>query len=257
MRFLPVFPLFFLLGCQAPKCPYPQQEKAIILNVFPHNPDSFTQGLYTEKGRFYESSGWYVDSFLHSYTLGKSTQKKALLPGFFAEGLTLYQNQLYLLSWRKREAYSFNPQTLKKRQTFRLTTEGWGLTHNQDSLILSDGTLDKLYFLKPQDFSIKKELEVKEQELPVFNLNELEWIDGLIYANIWHTNDIVKISPKTGCVVARVDASELARNEKRTPGHVAHSEHVLNGIAYDQATKKLYLTGKKWKSIYQVKIIPR
>lgn len=225
-----------------------------------HKASLFTQGLVLDQDIFYESSGLYGRSMLVSYPksepLGKwipittpFSQKKALSSRYFAEGLTLFDNKLYLLTWQEGTVFVYDKTnfTLLKQMTY--SGEGWGLTHTDNALIRSDGS-NRLYFHDPENFKITKTINVLEQGRPVHKLNELEFINGFIWSNVWHEDRLVRINPDNGTVVGSVDLSTLVAHVD-----VANSESVLNGIAYDEQQDALWITGKNWPSMYKIKVI--
>ena len=229
-----------------------------ILAERSHKPSLFTQGLLIKDNYFYESSGLYNKSLLVSYPVAEPastwakmtapfTQKQALPDRFFAEGLTLLNNKLYLLTWQEGELFVYDAAHFTLLNTLYYKGEGWGLATDGKSLIRSDGSAT-LYFHNSENFAVEKTLQVSLNKNPVTNLNELEYFEGFIWANIWHDNRIVKINPTTGEVTAVLDLSELVKKL-----HLADSESVLNGIAYDSAKKAIWVTGKQWPKMYLIK----
>jgi len=223
-----------------------------------HDPALFTQGLLIDGGFFYESSGLYGRSLLVRYPVKPSfaersrntpqwSQVKKIPNRHFAEGLTLLDDYLYLLTWQEQTLLVYNKTTFKLEKQFSYQGQGWGLTYDGSSLIRSDGS-STLFFHKPDDFSVVKTLKVTENGFPLALLNELEYIDGKIWANIWYEDRIVEINPTSGHVEGSVDLSALAKINK------SNSEHVLNGIAWDEATKTIWITGKMWPNLYQITI---
>jgi len=240
--------------------PLPVKYTYQVLAERGHNTRLFTQGLVLDQGTFYETSGLYGRSMLVSYPetepLGKwirkatrFNQQKALAPRYFAEGLTLFDNKLYLLTWQEGTVFVYDRAdfTLLKQMTY--SGEGWGLAHTDDALIRSDGS-HRLYFHAPEDFAITKTIHVLEQGRPVQKLNELEFINGFIWANVWHEDRLVQIDADNGTVVGSLDLSALVARVD-----VASSESVLNGIAYDATQDALWITGKNWPSMYKIKLI--
>jgi glutamine cyclotransferase len=230
-----------------------------IITERTHKPILFTQGLQLENNYFYESSGLYGKSMLVTYPLAepKSTWAKLSAPftikrdlptQSFAEGLTILHNKLYLLTWQEGTLLIYDKTNLNYLASLHYQGEGWGLTNDGKQLIRSDGS-DTLYFHNPEDFSIAKSLKVRDGNQVVSQLNELEFVDGFIWANIWHNDRIVKIDPATGAVVNEVNLAELRQKLKLTD-----SEHVLNGIAWDQEKKAFWVTGKNWPKMFLVKI---
>lgn len=224
-----------------------------------HKPILFTQGLQLENGFFYESSGLYGKSMLVTYPLGEPastwaklsapfTKKYSLPAEFFAEGLTILDNKIYLLTWREGRLLIFDKAGLTHLKTLNYQGEGWGLTHNGKQLIRSDGS-NKLYFHNPDDFSTIKTLPIKDGQQAVAQLNELEFVDGFIWANIWHSDQIIKIDPATGSVVGKVDLAEVRKKLNLT-----NNEQVLNGIAWDKEKNAFWVTGKNWPKMFLIKI---
>lgn len=224
-----------------------------------HKPTLFTQGLQLDNGFFYESSGLYGKSMLVSYPVAEPagtwaklsapfTQRFSLPDNLFAEGLTILNDKLYLLTWQEGTLLIFDKTTLTPEKNLRYEGEGWGLTNDGKQLIRSDGS-NNLYFHTLDDFSVTKTLPIKDENQPVAQLNELEFVDEFVWANIWHSDHIVKIDPATGAVVNYLDLSELRKKMKLTD-----SEQVLNGIAWDKHKKAFWVTGKNWPKIFLIKV---
>jgi glutamine cyclotransferase len=225
-----------------------------IVHTYPHDPDAFTQGLIYHDGVLYESTGLWGRSSLRKVALetGKVLQTSQLDDKYFGEGITLWQDQLVQLTWKTNRGFVYNLQTFEKLKDFTYATEGWGITHDEDKLIMSDGS-DTLYFLNPQTFERIGVLPVRDQNnKPVANLNELEYINGEIFANIWYTNKLARISPKTGQVLGWIDLTGL--NPVSFSGD--NSQAVLNGIAYDEKGKRLFVTGKLWPKLFEIELMP-
>ncbi|HXW93078.1 MAG TPA: glutaminyl-peptide cyclotransferase [Terriglobales bacterium] len=225
-----------------------------IVHVFPHDPSAFTQGLVYAEGHLYESTGLNGQSSLRMVDLstGQVLQRYNLPNEYFGEGLTDWGSQLIQLTWRNSVAFVYDRFSFSLRNTFHYGGEGWGLTHDQRSLILSDGSAT-LRFLNPESFREVKRISVHDgQGNPVQNLNELEYIHGEIYANVWQTDKIVRISPQTGRILGWVDLAGLM-DQRELPDPDA----VLNGIAYDAKGNRLFVTGKLWPKLFEIKVIPR
>jgi len=225
-----------------------------IVNTYPHDRGAFTQGLVFSDGFFYESTGLYGRSSLRKVepATGRVLQIEALPPGFFAEGLALWQDSLVQLTWQSGVGFVYDRQTFDLERNFSYATEGWGLTHDGSRLILSDGTAT-LYFLNPTTFEKIGQIEVRAGGAPVAMLNELEYVNGKVYANIWQTNKIAVIDPTDGRVTGWIDLTGLL-----TPAQAAGATvDVLNGIAYDVATKRLFVTGKLWPLLFEIELIPK
>lgn len=221
-----------------------------ILETLPHNTDSFTQGLLYYQGMLYESTGLYGQSSLQQLDARTgSVQKTLAVPSVFAEGLARWQNRLIQLTWQHNTAFIYTISDFSPVGTFHYDTEGWGLTADRHHLIMSDGS-NVLTFRDPFSFTVERTLHVTFQGEPVRRINELEYIDGLIYANIWYQDHIVQIDPGSGEIVGIVDATPLINMQPHLD-----AESVLNGIAYNPDTKTIYLTGKKWPKIFEVTLV--
>jgi glutamine cyclotransferase len=221
-----------------------------IVSVRSHDPDAYTQGLQWTAGRLFESTGQYGQSTLRELepTTGNILRKRPLAKSVFGEGLTVLNQELWLITWKENTAYVFEPDTFKPLRTHSYQGEGWGLTNDGKHLIMSDGS-STLKFINPQNFSILKTLDVQDGKSPVKNLNELEWVDGQIFANIYLTDKIVRISPQDGQVTGWLDLAGL-RNQLTQPNHA----EVLNGIAFMKSSGHLLVTGKYWPQLFEIKI---
>ena len=221
-----------------------------IVSVRSHDPDAYTQGLQWTAGRLFESTGQYGQSTLRELepTTGNTLRKRPLAKSVFGEGLTVLNQELWLITWKENTAYVFEPDTFKPLRTHSYQGEGWGLTNDGKHLIMSDGS-STLKFINPQNFSILKTLDVQDGKSPVKNLNELEWVDGQIFANIYLTDKIVRISPQDGQVTGWLDLAGL-RNQLTQPNHA----EVLNGIAFVKSSGHLLVTGKYWPQLFEIKI---
>ena len=221
-----------------------------VVNIFPHDPEAFTQGLVFNDGALLESTGLERQSTLRRVELqtGKVLKKIDVAPYFFAEGITLMGGKIYQLTWKGEKGFVYDPQTFEKTGEFPYTGEGWGLTHDADSLILSDGS-NKIRFIDPSNYSVRRVISVTDGARPVMELNELEYVKGEIYANVWHQNRVARIDPQTGQVKGWIDFSGLLK-----PGDVTDEEAVLNGIAYDEAGDRLFVTGKLWPKLFEVRL---
>jgi glutamine cyclotransferase len=221
-----------------------------LVNVYPHDPNAFTEGLAYEDGALYESTGLYGQSTLRHTELktGKMTQQYTLPNNLFGEGLTIYKNTLIQLTWLQHTALVYDKNTLNPLKEFNYPTEGWGLTSNGTHLIMSDGTAN-LYYLNPETFQPVKTLQVHDEN-PITQLNELEYIKGEIYANIWHDRRIARIDPNTGQLKGWIDLSHIVDYNTLDP------ENVLNGIAYNPEDNTIYVTGKRWPQLFEIRLIP-
>lgn len=222
-----------------------------IVHTYPHDPKAFTQGLIFVEGHLYESTGLNGRSSLRLVDLvsGNILQKHDLAHEFFGEGVTDWGNTLIQLTWTSHKAFVYDRFSFSLLKTMSYEGEGWGLTHDETQLILSDGT-PILRFLDPKSFRVMRRLKVIDQSgRAMENLNELEYVRGEIYANIWQTDEIIRISPRTGKVLGRVNLKEII-DKRELQGEGA----VLNGIAYDHAGDRLFVTGKLWPKLFEIKI---
>ena len=221
-----------------------------IVNRFPHRPTAFTQGLIIKGDTLIESSGGYGKSLLSKVSLesGEVLAEQVMPSSIFAEGVTLLEGALYQLSYRRGVLMVYDADTLQLKKQHRYSGEGWGLTHDGKRLIMSDGS-DTLKYMNAQNFEEIRRISVTENGLPLKYLNELEWVDGKIYANVWLRNKIVIINPRTGVVNAYLDLKELLEEVRATT-----KTGVLNGIAYDTENNKLYVTGKNWPTLFEIEI---
>jgi len=220
-----------------------------VVDTFPHDTSSYTQGLLIYKGEMYEGTGNKGRSHLMKVDLksGKATKKIALDGKFFGEGVTILRDTVYQLTWQENVVFVYTLPDFKKVKEFRLNTDGWGLTNDGSSLIVSDGT-SNIYYYDPATFTLQRTQAIVESGQPAYNLNELEMIDGYLFANQYLTPNILKIDLNTGMVVAKLNMEKLvSRAASLNP-----AGDVLNGIAYDSTTKKIYVTGKLWPELYQV-----
>jgi glutamine cyclotransferase len=183
---------------------------------------------------------------------GKPEITKDLPPDFFGEGVTVLNDTLYQLTWQNKVVLVYTVKDMKKVREFSINTEGWGITNDGKNLIVSDGS-SNLYYYEPATFRLLRTQSVTMDETPVSNLNELEFINGFVYANQWQTPYILKIEPSSGIVQARLDFSDLvSRVQAKIPGHDTGTDATLNGIAYNDSTDKIYITGKYWPELYEV-----
>jgi glutamine cyclotransferase len=221
----------------------------VITATLPRDSTAFTQGLFCHEGRLYESHGLYGHSGLLVIDAKNGSTLKQIdcAPEIFAEGCTEFNGAMIQLTWREQTAYVYGLPDLDKRNTLTYAGEGWGLTSDGTRLYMSDGS--DTITVRSNDFTIVKKLPVHAGGMPVNRLNELEWVRGELYANIWYSDKIVAIDPKSGRALRFIDCAELIRREQPRS-----EDHVLNGIAFDPATGLLYLTGKKWRNIYLVKV---
>lgn len=223
-----------------------------LVAAYPHDPEAFTQGLVVADGVMYEGTGQNGGSSLRQVDLrtGRVQRMIPLDQAYFGEGIAVLGDKLYQLTWKNRVAIVYDLATLSPVSSFRYSGEGWGLASDGQQLIMSDGTAT-LRFVDPKTFEVKRRVTVKGRTGQVDKLNELEVVNGEIYANIWYSDRIVRISPKTGEVLGWIDLSTLWPQSRRPS-----REHVLNGIAYDADQKKLFVTGKNWPQLYEIEIAP-
>ena len=221
-----------------------------IVNSYPHDPNAFTQGLVFKDGVIFEGTGLYGQSTIRRVNLetGNVTQLFKLDDNFFGEGITIFENKIIQLTWKSKIGFVYDVETFELLDEFEYNTEGWGITHNESSLIMSDGT-STLYFINPDTYQIVDNIKVYDKE-PVTFLNELEYINGSIFANIWLEDEIVIINPKNGEVTGRIDLTDLRNSVD------LNTADVLNGIAYDSDENRLFITGKRWSKLFQIELQP-
>ena len=229
-----------------------KEYKIQVVKEYPHDVTSYTQGLFFHEGKLYESTGQYGESTFRVVDLetGKALKRMDFGKKYFVEGSVMLGDNLYILTWLNKVAFIYDAKTLKYKSAYSYPREGWGLTTDGKQLIASDGSAH-LFFMDPQ-FQIQRTLTVRKDGRPVRDLNELEYIDGKIWANVYMTDLILIINPKDGKVEATIDCTGLLPRSLRDP-----DTDVLNGIAYHPETKKIYLTGKYWRRLYEVKIVEK
>ena len=221
-----------------------------IVRTFGHDPEAFTQGLVFEDGFLYEGTGLFGRSTLRKVELetGNVVKELELAAEFFGEGITIYADKIIQLTLQSNVGFVYNKETFELLREFNYQTEGWGITHNGKHLIMSDGT-PMLYFLDPETFAQTDKIMVIEQDKLVWGLNELEYIDGQIYANVWPSERIARIDPTTGHVIGWIDLKGLSAGQDD-----GDLDAVLNGIAYDSVNKRLFVTGKNWAKLFEIKL---
>ncbi|MDB6040885.1 MAG: Glutamine cyclotransferase [Verrucomicrobiales bacterium] len=221
-----------------------------VINVWPHDRNAFTQGLVYRDGTLLESTGLNGQSSLRKVDLvsGKVLKQVKVSTQFFAEGLAALNGKLYQLTWQNQKGFVYDQESFQLEKEFTYEGEGWGLTTDGQSLILSDGT-DRIRFLDPASFEVKRTINVQARHQPVTHLNELEYIKGEIFANIWVTDEVARIDPATGRVVGVIDFTGLLAPEDRD-----ETTDVLNGIAYDAVNDRLFVTGKRWPKLFEVRL---
>lgn len=230
-----------------------------LINTYPHDAGAFTQGLVWYNNHLVEGTGQYGESNVRHVDLatGKVSKEVKNDKEIFGEGVTILNGKIYQLTWQNKKAFVYDVSTFKLLNEFPINTgtkEGWGITHNGTELIVSDGS-SNLYFLNPTTFQETKRIGVTDAMGPRGNLNELEYINGFVYANIWQTDDIVKIDPNSGQIVGRLNFADLKSKAGITSNPMdAKAPEVLNGIAYDSAGKRLFITGKYWPKLFEIKL---
>jgi glutamine cyclotransferase len=224
-----------------------------VLGAYPHDTSAFTEGLVWSDGGFYESTGLNGESTVRrvAFPSGEVLKTATVPSQYFGEGLALVDDRLLQLTWRDELGFVYDRDSFTSKGTFSYTTtngEGWGMTYDGTSLILSDGS-DMLTFLDPATYKTIKTLSVTLDGKPIEMLNELEWIKGEIWANVWQTDLIVRINPTSGAVTGVLDMTGLFPPELRTD-----RDNVLNGIAYDDSTDRIFITGKRWPSVFEIRV---
>jgi len=238
--------LAVLVSCQGKVKNY----RLNVVKEYPHDTSSYTQGLFFHEGTLYESTGQMGESTMRIVDLqsGSPLRKLSFADKYFIEGSVILDDELFILSWLNKEAFIYDASSLEYKQTYSYPREGWGLTTDGRQLIASDGS-DRIYFLDKR-FNVQKTLKVTRDGKPLKLLNELEWIDGKIWANIYMTDDIAIINPRTGAVEGMIDCSGLLDRRLRTP-----RTDVLNGIAFNPEDGKIYLTGKYWPKMFEIELV--
>ena len=223
-----------------------------VVNTFPHDREAFTQGLAFEDGVLYEGTGRNGRSELRKIELetGSVLQTRKLPDEFFGEGITVYGDNIIQLTYLSKIGFVYKKDTFELLREFNYPTAGWGITNDGKHLIMSDGTL-KLYFLDPKTFEQVRQIEVYDRGVSVWGLNELEYVEGQIYANVWPTERIARIAPETGRVLGWIDMKGLLTQQDYN-----RQIDVLNGIAYDKENDRLFVTGKFWPKLFEIKLIP-
>ncbi len=223
-----------------------------VVDVYPHDETAFTQGLIFEDGVLYEGTGLYGQSTLRRVELetGNTLQLYTLPNQFFGEGITIFDDKIIQLTWKSNKGFVYDKNSFELLEEFTYPTEGWGITHDGSNLIMSDGTAT-MYFLDPENFTQVSQIEVYASETePVTRLNELEYIQGKVYANIWLEEKIAIINPQTGQVIGWINLEGIQELEN------LDANSVLNGIAYDENKDRLFVTGKRWPQLFEVDLVP-
>ena len=256
-KYIPVCFLFFLLAClvlpgRAAEVELPGPTPTLTYKVvasYPHDPDASTQGLVIDKGFLYESTGLYGKSSLRRVDLqsGDVSQLHKLPSRFFGEGVTVFGNRIIQLTWKSQVGFVYEKNSFKQQRVFSYPGEGWGITHDGKNLIMSDGSAT-IRFLNPETFAEERRINVTDEKGPVTLLNELEYVKGTIFANVWKTDRIALIDPETGKVTGWLDLVGILPEESQGKGDIG----VLNGIAYDADNEALYITGKRWPLLFRI-----
>jgi glutamine cyclotransferase len=224
-----------------------------IIRAYPHSPGSFTQGLVFEDGFLYEGTGQFGSSSLRKIKLetGDILKEVRLPRDIFGEGITIYKDKIIQLTWFSRTGFVYDKKNFRLVDSFRypVPIEGWGITTDGKHLIMSDGS-HRLYFLDPESFEVKRQLDVYDHQGPVQKINELEYAGGAIYANVWQSEDIIKIDVISGRVVGIIDLKEIVPKKYR-----GHNDYVLNGIAYDSEKNRFFVTGKMWPRVFEMELL--
>lgn len=232
-----------------------------IVKTYPHDRSAFTQGLIFHNGFLYEGTGGSRsrgDNFYSSLRkveleTGKVLQKFDLADAYFGEGITILKGKIYQITWHERTAFVYDLNDFKLLREFRYSGDGWGLTNDGTNLIMTDGT-HVIRFVNPETFETVRTVSVFDQKgRPMMNINELEYIKGEIWANIWQEGEIVRIDPTTGKLLGIIDLEKLADEQMDKD----ENADVLNGIAYDEATERIFITGKKWGKLFEIKVVPK
>ena len=245
-----IFMAALMLASQRPSERLPVYSYRVV-RTYPHDTKAFTQGLQYVNGFLYEGTGLNGSSTIRKVKLetGEVLQRRDLARAYFGEGITIWKTDLIQLTWQSNVAFVYDSKTFAPRRTFNYKGEGWGLTHDGTNLIMSDGT-DELRVLDPATFAERRRIKVTALGTPLRNLKELEYMNGEILANVWTTDSVARVSPATGRVTGYIDLRGLLTPAERD------SADVLNGIAYDQKNDRLFVTGKLWPKLFEIKITP-
>jgi glutaminyl-peptide cyclotransferase len=244
--------ILFLAGCESKSLPahaQVQMQGVTVVKEHPHDVDAFTQGLVVHDGKFYEGTGQYRKSTLRKVQInnGKVLAQVSLDQIYFGEGITILNGKIYQLTWKNNRCFVYDLQSMRFEKSMIYTYEGWGLTNDGKELIVSDGTAN-IRFVDPESFQEKRRIQVVDVKKPVQKINELEWVDGEIWANIWYEDVIARIAPDSGKVIGWVDMRKVYPMSGR------ERESVMNGIAYEPSTKRLFITGKNWPKVFEVQL---
>ncbi|MFC2150942.1 glutaminyl-peptide cyclotransferase [Bacteroidota bacterium] len=231
----------------------PELYECKIVKTYPHDKRAYTQGLFYDNGVMYEGTGQFGESKLRKvgFETGKLISELSLEANYFGEGITAFKDKIIQLTWRSNTGFVYDKKSFKLITTLKYSTEGWGITTDGEKLIMSDGT-HTIHFLNPEYFNEIGKIEVYDQNGPVDSINELEYIDGLVFANIYQTEEIIAFDPKTGKVLKRIDCRKIVPN-----GYQGEQDNVLNGIAYDKENDRYFITGKRWPNLFEVKFVKK
>ena len=243
--------IFSLAGLAAEAPGQPAEYGIRVVATYDHDPQAFTQGLVAHQGVLYEGTGRYGASSVRRVDLetGRVVLQRALPERYFGEGIAIVGRRLVQLTWRARTGFVYDLESLELLKTFNYPTEGWGLTYDGARLLMSDGSAF-LYVLDPETFGMIGKVLVRDRGKPLYRLNELEYVEGFVYANVWQMDRIAKIEPRSGRVVAWIDLGGLRPPETAGAG-------VLNGIAYDTMSRQLFVTGKLWSKLFAIEIVKK
>ena len=248
MRFAAL--VLLLLPCHAQKTP---EFTYKVVHAYPHDRTSFTEGLEYHNGFLYESTGLMGKSVLRKVRItdGVAVQNINLSPQYFGEGITVIGGEVVQLTYQTQIGFVYGLNDFKVRRTFTYQGEGWGLTNNGREIFFTDGSAE-IRVLDPKTLAEKRRIKVQEGGRPINNLNELEWVEGELFANVWQTQRIARISPQTGAIKGWIDLSGIL-----SPMYQTQAVDVMNGIAYDAAGKRLFVTGKWWPFLFEIQLIPK
>jgi glutamine cyclotransferase len=252
MRTLSLTALLILCACGSQLPSKVPQYGYQIVHAYPHDKSAFTEGLFYLNGELYESTGLEGQSSLRRVKLetGEVLQKYDLPYRYFGEGIVNWKDRILQLTWRSEVGFVFDRKTFQKEKEFHYPGEGWALTQDGRRLIMDDGSA-QIRFWNPESLEEMGRITVMDRDQPVTNLNELEWVDGEIYANIWGTTRIARIDPDNGRVAGWIDLSGLEKESGADP----NSDSVLNGIAYDAKSHRLFVTGKRWPKLFEIRLV--
>ncbi|MDX2267115.1 MAG: glutaminyl-peptide cyclotransferase [Bryobacter sp.] len=253
MRSLAVFFALFLALMLEAQFVRPQQAQRFtykVVRALPHDPEAFTQGFEFRNGVFYEGTGLNGRSFVRRVepTTGRVLASVPLEGKYFGEGITVLGGKIHQLTWKHGQGFTYDQKTLRRQSTFQYPGEGWGLANDGKQIYMSDGTAE-IRIWNAATLQELRRMTVRYNGRPVSQLNELEWVEGELYANVWQTDSIVRIRPTDGTVTGVIDLTGLL-------GGNAGEVDVLNGIAYDAAAKRLYVTGKLWPKVFEIQVVP-